>query len=157
MRIGLGFDLHRIKKAPKGSLLLAGVRIAAPYKVDAHSDGDLVYHALSDAILSAMGLGDIGEKFPPGKIKTKSMDSLNILQFALSEMKQKFCRLESASIVVAAQEPKFSAHRGKIQESLAKSLSLKAGRVGVTFKTFEGLEPFSKNAIACWANCLIQE
>lgn len=157
MRIGFGFDLHRIRRSPKGGVLIvAGVKISAPYKVEAHSDGDLVFHALSDAISSAMGGPDIGEKFPPNEAKTLNMDSKKILEWAMKLAGQKFSLVNSVSLVIAAEEPKLTPFRKRIQEALAVVLKIPTDRVGISFKTFEGL-PISNEAIACWATCLLEE
>lgn len=154
LRIGLGFDLHRIRRQAGGWIMVGGVRLAAPYRIEAHSDGDFVFHAVADAIVSALGLGDIGEAFPPGQAKTKSMDSAKIVAWACRQAKKRKRRLESVSIVIAAEEPKFGPWRQNIRLSLAKALSLKPEKIGLTFKTFEGLFPLSRS-VACWANCLI--
>ncbi len=156
MRIGLGFDLHRIRRASGGRVLLAGIRISAPYRVEAHSDGDFVFHAVADSIASALALGDIGESFPPGDSKTKGMDSFRIIEWVLRKMKKKRRRLLSVSLVVVAEDPRLGPWRDRIRSSLAQALGIKRDKVGLTFKTFEGIGPFARQSVACWANCLIK-
>ncbi|GEM_PF-216002 len=155
MRVGLGFDLHRIKKNKNGFMILGGLKIKAPFRVIAHSDGDLLLHALSDAILSALGLDDIGARFAPGQSRTRAMDSRLILSDALLEVKKRRSKIANVSVVVAIEEPKMATYRSKIRASLAKMLGLPGERVGITFKTFEGLPGLSNRAIVCWVNCLI--
>ncbi|MEK6543993.1 MAG: 2-C-methyl-D-erythritol 2,4-cyclodiphosphate synthase [Elusimicrobiota bacterium] len=156
MRIGSGFDLHRIAKASRGWITLGGVKIAAPFKVVAHSDGDLLLHALSDAIRAALGSGDIGEKFPPGIVKTKGMDSRLILKDALALLRRKKCRLQSVSCTLALERPKIAPHSVAIRSALADLLGLSVDRVGLTCKTFESLEPLASRCVACWCVCLIK-
>ena len=156
MQIGLGFDIHRIRPARKGHILLAGLKIAAPYRIEAHSDGDFVFHALADAIGSALGLGDIGEQFPPGLAKTRGMNSRLILDHYLSQLKKTKGRLLCVSLVVVAEKPKLGFYREEIRRSLAQALHLMPAKVGLTFKTFEALEPLAQKSVACWANCLIR-
>ncbi|MBI2071168.1 MAG: 2-C-methyl-D-erythritol 2,4-cyclodiphosphate synthase [Elusimicrobia bacterium] len=156
MRIGLGFDLHRIKTAARGYLLLGGIKIPAPYKVAAHSDGDLLFHALADALASALGLGDIGEFFPPGSSATRAMNSRRILDFYLGRMKKSRKKLLSVSAVIVAERPKLGPYRERLRRALAQSLGLPLDAAGLTFKTFEAMPALAEGSIACWANCLLK-
>lgn len=156
MKIGLGFDLHRLKKVKNGFLWLGGVKIPANYRILAHSDGDLLLHAASDAIAGALGLPDVGVSFPPGKTKTRGIDSRIILAHALNQAKKLKKRVVSASFVLALEEPKLGPYRDAIQRSLAHALDLSQKDIGLSFKTFEGLAPLAKKAVACWVTCLLK-
>ncbi|MBI4669987.1 MAG: 2-C-methyl-D-erythritol 2,4-cyclodiphosphate synthase [Elusimicrobia bacterium] len=156
MQIGLGFDLHRIKPCRAGSIVVAGVRIPAPYRIIAHSDGDFVFHAAADAVYSALGLTDIGDKFPAGLAKTRKMNSRLILESAMRELKKRKRRLLNLSVVIAAERPKLGPYRQAMRHSLAETTRLPPGKIGITLKTFENLAPLAEKAVACWANCLIK-
>lgn len=156
MRVGLGFDLHKIRPTRNGFLLLGGVPIPAPFEVLAHSDGDILLHALSDAIFSALGLPDIGVLFPPGQKSTKGMDSKKILNRALAELKNRKKKLINVSCVVVLEKPRLTNFRESIRGSLAQLLGIKKDGIGLSAKSFEGLFPLANKAIACWVNCLIQ-
>ena len=153
----MGFDLHRIKKSKNGFVMLGGLKISAPFRVLSRSDGDLLLHALSDAILSALGLDDIGARFPPGQARTRGMDSKVILNDALLEIRKRKGSIANVSIVVALEEPKMAPYRLNIRESLASIMGVSGDCVGITFKSFEGLPGLSRKAIACWVNCLIDD
>lgn len=157
MQIGLGFDIHRIKPVKNGGFFLAaGTKIPAPYRVLAHSDGDLLYHAAADALASALGMADIGHFFPSKKSTTRGIDSLEILKHYLVSLRRRGGSLLSVSAVIAAEKPPLDPHRRSIQRSLAGALGLPDRSVGLTFKTFEGIKPLAQNSIACWVNCLVQ-
>ncbi|MFC1521176.1 2-C-methyl-D-erythritol 2,4-cyclodiphosphate synthase [Elusimicrobiota bacterium] len=157
MRIGLGYDIHRFKKSKKGFFLLSGVRIPSGFRMDAHSDGDIMLHAVSDAILSALGLPDIGVYFPPGKPQTRNINSALILKYALHNAKKRKLKVSGASIVVVLEKPKMAPYRAEIQYALAKLLGTTMDKVGITFKTFENLKPFANCAISCMATALLTE
>ncbi|MBI4370429.1 MAG: 2-C-methyl-D-erythritol 2,4-cyclodiphosphate synthase [Elusimicrobia bacterium] len=157
MLIGSGFDLHRLRASKKGALKLAGINIPAPYVVLAHSDGDLLFHAFSDALASALGDGDIGAAFPPGIKKTRGMDSRRMLDHFLKKLKERSLILSNISVVLTVEKPRLNFYRDDIRRSLASATGLPLERVGLTIKTFEGIEPLAPKAIMCWVNCLIGE
>ena len=115
----------------------------APRGPDAHSDGDVVLHALSDALLSAFGLGDIGDTFPPEDPRWRDLDSRHILAHVMAKVREHAhaSELVNVAVVVVLDAPKLSAHRSAIRNSLADRLGLPGERVGLTFKTSEGLSP----------------
>ncbi|MBD3264188.1 MAG: 2-C-methyl-D-erythritol 2,4-cyclodiphosphate synthase [Candidatus Omnitrophica bacterium] len=116
-RSGLGFDIHRINRRKK-KLVLGGVKISSPFGLEAVSDGDVVLHALSDAICGAACLGDIGDYFPPGSKLSRNLDSKKILRFVLDKIKGDY-QLINADITIIADEPPLLRHKGKILKSLS--------------------------------------
>jgi len=140
--IGFGEDSHRL--APGRRLVLGSVTIPdAPRGADAHSDGDVLIHALSDAILSSFALGDIGMHFPDSDPAFDGMDSTPILQGALGMARaaQRDAHLIQVVAVVTLDEPKLGVHRAAIAGAVAALVGLPTERVGLTFKTSEGLAP----------------
>ena len=141
-RIGYGEDAHRL--AEGRALWLGGHSVPeAPRGAVAHSDGDALLHALSDAVLSAFALGDIGMHFPPGRPETEDMDSRLILTRCLAMVAERApgARLVNAAAVVTLDAPKLGPHRDAVVASCAEFLGLAPGRFGLTFKTSEGLAP----------------
>ena len=148
IRQGFGYDIHTLKKEEGATLLLSKVKVEGGYKVDSHSDGDIVLHALSNAILSGLGKEDIG--------KTKDMDSSKILAFALEEMKKEGYHLSNVVVDILLQEPKLKPYREKIKESLAELLSLDISRIGLSANTGEHVGVIGKKeAIIVYATVLL--
>lgn len=153
-RIGLGYDLHRLVGGRP--LVLGGVEIPSPLGEDGHSDGDVLLHAIIDALLGASGLGDIGELFPPSDDKWKGADSRDLLKTAWALVRGAGWMIENIDCVIALQEPKFLPWRESVRASIAESLGVSADRVFVKAKTGEGLAPIgTKEAVAAWATCLL--
>ena len=147
-KVGLGFDVHRLSKKEK-DLILGGAKIASSFSLIAVSDGDLVLHAVSDALCGAVGLGDIGDYFPPQDKKSKGIDSKEILNFILKKINKKYT-IGNLDIIIVADKPRLFPHKGKITKSLKKLLS--TTKVNVKFKSKEGLNILgSKNSISCFA------
>lgn len=154
IRTGLGYDLHRlIENRP---LMLGGVHIPHDKGEDGHSDGDALLHAITDALLGAAGIGEIGEFFPPSDPKWKGADSKVLLAEAWKAVREKGWTLENIDCVIALQEPKFLPWRNAVCESIASVLGVSADRVFVKAKTGEGLGDVGKSlAVEVWATCLI--
>jgi 2-C-methyl-D-erythritol 2,4-cyclodiphosphate synthase len=151
-RVGLGRDLHRLVKGRK--FLLGGVEIPAQRGELGHSDGDVLAHAVCDAILGAATLGDIGQLFPPADPAWKDADSMLLLKSAFGMVKQAGWRVENLDCVVSCEEPKILPFRGCIRESLAAALELSVDAVFVKGKTGEGLGPVGKGkAVEALAVC----
>lgn len=153
-RIGYGEDAHRL--AEGRPLVIGGVTIAgAPRGAHAHSDGDVLLHALTDALLSAWALGDIGQHFPDTDPAYAGADSAALLSAALSLALRRAGDLRpvQASAVVTLDRPKLGPQRSDIEARVADLLGLSADRVGVTFKTSEGLAPdhVQARAVVLWA------
>jgi 2-C-methyl-D-erythritol 2,4-cyclodiphosphate synthase len=138
-RIGFGEDAHRLVSGRP--LVIGGVAVASERGSDAHSDGDVLLHALSDALLSAFALGDIGQFWPPGLPETADLDSRVILAGVLRLVLEQpgGWQLGNVAAVVTLDAPKLGPYRLQVQEQVGQLLQLPAGSVGVTFKTSEGL------------------
>lgn len=146
MAVGIGFDIHKLVKGRV--LVLGGVRIPHPKGLHGHSDGDVVLHAVIDALLGAAGGGDIGEYFPDTDPKTRGMASEAMLKKVLQQITRDW-EIESVDVNILAEEPKLGAKKGEIRENLGRLL---AARVNVKAKTMNGLGPVGKGqAIAAQA------
>lgn len=145
--IGVGFDVHRLVKRRK--LVLGGVKLDYPKGLLGHSDGDVLLHALCDALLGGAGLGDIGDYFPDTNPKYKNMDSTFFVKEVLKKLHQARCKLQGIDTIIFAEAPKLNEHKVKIKYKLAKLLNLPENRVNVKAKTMEGLDAIgAKQAIA---------
>jgi 2-C-methyl-D-erythritol 2,4-cyclodiphosphate synthase len=122
-------------------LWLGGVQIESDRGAVAHSDGDVLLHAISDALLSAFALGDIGSYFPDHDPKWKGLESRIILELVMQKVRDSGYRLSQLSAVVVLDRPRLGLHRTAIQQQLALLTGLPEKRVGLTFKTSEGLAP----------------
>ena len=153
-RTGLGWDLHRLVEGRP--LVVGGVVIPHDRGEDGHSDGDALLHAITDALLGAAALGDIGELFPPSDPAWKGADSKKLLAAAFSRVRASGWEIGNIDAVVALERPKVLPYRTAIRESIAATLGIDAERVFVKAKTGEGVDAVgSGGAIACWATCLI--
>ncbi|MFC4424734.1 2-C-methyl-D-erythritol 2,4-cyclodiphosphate synthase [Deinococcus navajonensis] len=139
-RVGYGEDAHRL--APGRPLILGGVPVPqAEHGAVAHSDGDAVLHAVADALLSGLALGDIGQYFPDTAAQWRGMDSRLILARALALVREQGYVPLNVAVVVTLDQPKLGPLRAEIAQQLAGLLGLAAAEVGVSFKTSEGLAP----------------
>ena len=145
-RTGLGWDVHRI--APGRPLLLGGVIIPSEFGLDGHSDADILLHALTDAILGAAALGDIGMHFPDTDPQWKGVASARFLEHAVGLLTTAGFRLVNVDTTVILEKPKLKNYREPIRESLARTLALPLDRVSVKFKTAEGVGAVGKGLSA---------
>lgn len=136
-RVGIGYDSHRFAEGT--GIVLGGVRIAAPFKLVGHSDGDAVAHALTDAILGGAGVGDIGELFPDSDPANKGRNSIEMLHLALHRVRAAGWTPVQADISVICERPKVGPYREEIRASLARALGIAPGAVMVKGKTNEKL------------------
>jgi len=143
MRIGSGFDVHAF--GPGDSVVLGGVRIAHSRGVVAHSDGDVVLHALCDAMLGAAGLGDIGMHFPDTDPVWKGANSRRFVEAVLEMLSVRKLRVGNADITVLAQAPKMSPHRLDIRRSIAQMLGVTENQVNIKATTTEHLGFIGRN------------
>jgi len=151
LRVGIGFDLHNLVKVKK-DLILGGVKIPSIYGLKAISDGDVVLHAVCDAICGVACLGDIGDYFPPSSKKSKGISSKDIVKAILAKKKIKILNID---ITVIADKPKLVSYKSAILKSLKNIFKVKA--VNVKIKSKEGRDFLgSKNAISCVALVLGQ-
>lgn len=155
MRVGLGYDIHPIKKGKK--LYLGGIKISSSYGLEGHSDADVVLHALADALLGACGDKDIGYYFSDKDPRIKGISSIAIMKKVLSIVKKKRFKIVNVDIVVVTNAAKISVRRNKIIASVATLLKVKKSAVSIKGKSNQGLGILGKNkAIACFAFCLLK-
>lgn len=136
-RIGQGFDVHRLERGE--SVTLGGVRIACPYRVVAHSDGDVLIHALCDALLGAGGLGDIGRWFPDTDEKFRGADSRTLLRDVVRRLAAAGWQPMNVDLTLIAEVPRVAPHVEHMRERLARDLGVPAAAVNVKATTTEGL------------------
>src|SRR5580658_1154453 len=134
-RVGIGHDTHRL--GPNRPLILGGLRIEHPRGLIGHSDADVVLHALTDALLGAAGLGDIGDAFPDTDPKYKDCDSRFFVTQSLQRLREKKYRVVNVDCTIFAEEPKLGPIKMKMREHLAQMLGLSAEDVNVKAKTGE--------------------
>jgi 2-C-methyl-D-erythritol 2,4-cyclodiphosphate synthase len=137
LRIGHGYDVHRFGDGDV--IMLGGVSIPHSQGLEAHSDGDVLLHALCDALLGAIGLGDIGRHFPDSDPQYAGADSRVFLQEVYRQVTAAGYELQNADITVVAQAPRLATHIETIRENIAGVLRLEAGRINVKATTTEGL------------------
>lgn len=156
VRIGNGYDIHRLVEGRP--CLLGGVEIPHPTGPEGHSDGDAVLHAVTDAILGAAGLEDIGTLFPDDDARWKDADSAELLRMGLEVVRNTGWRVGNVDIVIKTEGPRIKPHRMAMRESLAKLLKTKVERVNVKGKTVEGLGALAGGAgVEVWAVCLLRQ
>jgi 2-C-methyl-D-erythritol 2,4-cyclodiphosphate synthase len=139
IRIGLGWDNHRL--AEGRTLILGGVCVPCEFGFEAHSDGDILLHAVTDALLGALALGDIGMHFPDTDPRWKGCDSGVFLRHAASLARERGYRIGNVDATVILERPKLGPLRAQIRASLAALLGLDPDRVSVKFKTAEKVGP----------------
>lgn len=155
MRIGIGHDTHRL--AAGGVLKLGGIEISYPFHLVGHSDADVLLHAITDALLGAAGLGDIGELFPDTDEAHRGRDSGEMLRTVLHNVVDAGFRIENIDCIVFAQQPKLSPYKLAIRRNLARLLEVAEHQVSVKAKTGEGVgivgrgEVISAEAVALLA------
>ena len=137
MRVGTGFDVHAF--GPGDSVPLGGVRIPHSHGVRAHSDGDVVLHALCDALLGAAGLGDIGQHFPDSDPQWRGADSARFVAAVLGMLRAQHLRILNVDITVLAQLPRVAPHREAMRQRIAGLLGVVPGCVNLKATTTEGL------------------
>lgn len=153
-RIGLGYDLHRLSEGRK--LILGGVEIPFEKGEDGHSDGDVLLHAITDSLLGAAGLSDIGELFPPSDEKWKGADSRELLKYSWNLVKEKGYKLGNLDCVIAIERPKILPFRKEIIKSIAQILAVDETQIFVKAKTGEKLGEIGNGlAVAVWSTCLL--
>ena len=136
-RIGNGYDVHAL--APGLTLMLGGVRIDSPVGCVAHSDGDVAIHALCDALLGALALGDIGKHFPDSSDEFRGIDSKILLSRTMALVRQEGYTVGNADITIALQRPKLAPYIATMRETLARTMGIPTDRVSVKATTTEHL------------------
>ncbi len=156
MRVGIGHDTHRL--AAGRPLILAGLRIDHPRGLVGHSDADVVLHALTDALLGAAGLGDIGDAYPDTDPAYKDRESRFFVGDTLRRLAAKGYRVVNVDVTVFAQEPKLGPIKGQMRQALAELLGLDADAVNVKAKTGEKVGAIGRaEAIGCQVAVLIDK
>jgi len=156
MRVGMGFDIHRL--AEGDGVILGGVKLASDKKLVGHSDGDALCHAIIDALLGAAALGDIGRHFPDTDPKYKGADSIGLLRQVGREIVEAGYRIVNIDAVVIAQAPRLSERTAEITRNLSDALEVGPGQVSVKGKTAEGLGVIGAgDALCAQAVALIEE
>jgi len=155
VRVGIGVDAHALEEGVP--LVLGGVRFDHPRGLAGHSDGDVLAHALVDAVLGAAGLGDIGSLFPSGDERFRGADSLDLLREAYRQVQEAGWTLVNADCVLVGEEPRIAAHRDEMRSRLSGALG--GGEVNVRATTTDGLgftgrrEGLAAHAVALLERC----
>jgi len=146
IRVGQGWDVHRI--AVGRPMILGGVTVACEFGLEGHSDADVLAHAITDAILGAAALGDIGMHFPDTDPRWKGGDSLMFLRHARDLAAEKGYRIGNVDSTVILERPKLKDYRSEIRARLAETLGIDVDRVSVKFKTAEKVGPVGEGKSA---------
>ena len=155
MRIGHGYDVHKLVEGR--DLILGGVKIEYALGLLGHSDADVLLHAVSDALLGAAGLGDIGRHFPDTDPQYKGADSLKLLQIVGEKVYAAGYRVSNIDVTMIAQRPKLKEHIPQMVENIASALNIAPSRVNVKATTEEKLGfTGSGEGMACHAVCLLE-
>lgn len=155
IRIGMGYDIHKLVAGR--SCILGGVTIPSPVGPEGHSDADVILHALMDAMLGALALGDIGQHFPNTDPKYKGADSMTLLAHVMTTVKDRGYRVGNCDIMVISEVPKIAPHVLAMREAIASALSIGISSVSVKATTNEGLGAIGREeGIAAQAVCLLE-
>lgn len=151
-RIGFGSDIHRL--VPDRKLILGGVEIDSDLGAEGHSDADALTHAITDAILGALALGDIGTHFPPSDERWRNSESVVFLRFAVGEMKQHGYEIVNVDSTVHLESPKLRPYIDQIRTGLAEALEVTTNCISVKAKTGEGVDAVGERR-AVRAECVV--
>ena len=154
--VGIGYDIHKTIKTTKNHLIkLGGVKIKSKIKVISHSDGDVILHAITDSLLGALSLRDMGTYFPNNK-KNFNRNSIDFLNYALTKMTSKKMTINNIDIMIVSEEPKINPHYEKIVNSISKLLKTNKKNITIKATTNEKSGLIGRgNFIACWSNVSI--
>ena len=156
MRIGHGYDVHRLVEGRP--LILGGVTIPYEKGLLGHSDADVLLHAVSDALLGAAGLGDIGKHFPDTDPQYKGADSMELLRVVVSRVLEKGYRISNIDVTMIAQKPKLRPHIEAMEQNIAAAVGIAPDRVNVKATTEEQLGfTGTGEGMRCHAVCLLEE
>jgi len=156
MRIGQGIDVHAFQDG--GKLVLGGVTIPHDRGLEAHSDGDVILHALCDALLGAAGLGDIGRHFPPDDTAYENIDSRILLRKVVELVSSANLRIANTDITVVAQQPRLAPHIDAMRETICSDLQIENPRVNIKATTTEHLGFTGRGeGIAAFAVVLLED
>ena len=156
MRIGHGYDVHRLVEVR--NLIVGGVKIEYELGLLGHSDADVLLHAVSDALLGAAGLGDIGKHFPDTDPQYKGADSLELLRIVGKKIQDAGYRVSNIDVTMIAQKPKLRPHIPAMEDNIARAVGIEVSRVNVKATTEEHLGfTGTMEGMACHAVCLLDE
>jgi 2-C-methyl-D-erythritol 2,4-cyclodiphosphate synthase len=154
VRIGIGYDVHRLVRGRR--LILGGVPISSEWGLEGHSDADVLLHAISDALLGALALGDLGQHFPDTDPSYHGISSAALLERVIKMVGEHAYRLHNVDAVMIAQQPRLSTHIFAIRQNLAKLLKTELNSVSVKAKTAESLGALGRGeGIAVHAVCTL--
>lgn len=154
MRVGLGYDVHKLVEGRK--LIIGGVNVPHEKGLLGHSDADVLIHAVMDSILGALALGDIGKHFPDTDEKYKGADSMKLLELVYNLIKEKGYCIGNIDCTIIAQSPKMAPHIQNMRENIAKALNTSIENINVKATTEEGLGfTGAKEGIAAQSICLL--
>ncbi|HDQ13343.1 MAG TPA: 2-C-methyl-D-erythritol 2,4-cyclodiphosphate synthase [Sediminispirochaeta sp.] len=155
MRIGFGWDLHTLMAGRR--LLFGGVEVDAPFGESGHSDGDVLVHALIDALLGALALGDIGSHFPPSDPRWKDVNSMQLLEKTMAMVRERSYRILNLDSTIVLQRPKLSQYIPEIQKNLAAAVGCAESQVSVKAKTKEKVDATGEGrAVEAYAVVLLE-
>ncbi len=155
VRTGIGYDVH--VKAPGRPLHLGGVRFDSEWGLEGHSDADVVLHAIGDALLGAVALGDLGEHFPPGDPRWKDAPSLDLLKRIRAMLEQRGARIVNVDATLVAEAPRIIGMRDAMRTHIAQALKIGIGEVSVKATTNEGLGALGRGeGLAAWAIATVE-
>ena len=156
IRVGLGYDIHRIQKIDKFNFIrLGGIKIKSKIKVISHSDGDVILHAITDSILGALSLRDIGTYFPNNKIN-KNRNSLEFLDYALTKLENQNFKISNIDLMIVSEVPKINPYYKRIIKTLVEILNIDKNQITIKATTNEKSGLIGKSEfIACWSNISI--
>ncbi len=155
MRIGIGYDIHRLKEG--GPLILGGIHVPHTHGLDGHSDADALTHAVCDALLGAMNEGDLGRYYPSSDPTYKDMNSLDMLQGVTEKLAQRGFRLVNLDTVLIAQAPRLGSYLADMAKRLAEVLAVDPALVSVKVKSGDHIGAIGRmDGIAAQAICLIE-
>ena len=153
VRVGQGFDIHRFSDDPERKLMLGGVHVEGTPGLVGHSDADVIAHAVTEALLGAAGLGDIGEHFPDTDPRWAGVDSLVLLRTVADMVREKGWQVGNVDTAVVCETPKLAPHKAEMQRRLSEAAG---APVTVKGRRAEGLGALgNREGIACWAVAVI--
>lgn len=155
IRSGVGYDIHRVKGG--NGLYIGGIMVSENKEFVAHSDGDVLIHALIDSLLGAIGEEDIGEKFPNSDISIKDISSEKLLKKVVNLMNEKNVEIINIDSVVIAEDPPLSPFKSRIKKNISEILNISSDRFNLKAKTGEGIGEIGEGkAIECYCICMVR-
>lgn len=155
LRVGIGYDIHRVTEGRP--LVLGGVTFDSLWGLEGHSDADVLCHAIGDAILGALALGDLGTHFPPGDLKWKDASSLDLLDRIRAMLYERTASVVNVDATLVAEEPRLAPARERMRAKIAQALRVATGQVSLKATTNERLDAVGGGqGIAAWAIAMVE-